>query len=50
MQSINQNMNVLQPCDKSSTGVKVSVIHDNFAQKAPSHFAAIHNYKYQNYK
>ena len=43
MQSINQNMNVLQLCDKSSTRVKTSDISETFAKVSPSHSAAVHN-------
>ena len=43
MQSINQNMNVLQLCDKSSTRVKTSDISETFAKVSLSHSAAVHN-------
>ena len=43
MQSINQNMNVLQICDKNSTRVKSSEISETFAKASPSHYAAVHN-------
>ena len=43
MQSINQNMNVLQVCDKNSTKVKCSKISETFAKASPSHSAAVHN-------
>ena len=41
IQSINQNMNVLQLCDKNSMGVKVSDISDTFAKASPLHSAAV---------
>ena len=43
MQSINQNMNVLQLCEKNSTAVKASDILETFAKVAPSHSPAVHN-------
>ena len=43
MQSINQNMNVLQPCDKNSTRVKSSEISETFAKASPSYSSAVHN-------
>ena len=43
MQSINQNMNVLQLCDKNSTRVKASDISQTFAKGSPLHSAAVHN-------
>ena len=43
MQSINQNMSVLQLCDKNSTKVKSSEIWKTFAKASPSHYATLHN-------
>ena len=43
MQSINQNMNVLQLCDKYSTRLKTSEISETFAKASPSHSEAVHN-------
>ena len=43
MQSINQNMNVLQLCYKNSTEVKSSEISETFAKASPSHSAVVHN-------
>ena len=43
MQSISQNMNVLQLCDKNSRRAKSSEISGTFAKASPSHSAAAHN-------
>ena len=43
MQSINQNTNVLQLCDKSSTKLKPFEISETFTKASPSHSAALHN-------
>ena len=43
MQSINQNMNALQLCEKNSMRVKSSEISETVAKVSPSHSAAVHN-------
>ena len=43
MQSINQNINVLELCDKNRTKVKFSEISKTFAKESPSHSADVHN-------
>ena len=43
MQSVNQNMNVLQLCDKNSARVKSSEISETFAKASPSHSADVHS-------
>ena len=43
MQSINQNMNVLQLCYKNSTRVKASDRSETFTKAPPLHSAAVHN-------
>ena len=48
IQSINQNMNVLQLCDRNSTRVKSSEISEIFAKASPSHSAAVHNLHHDN--
>ena len=43
MQSIDQNINVLQLCHKNITRVKSSEISDTFSKASLSHSAAVHN-------
>ena len=44
MQSINQDMNVLQLCNKNITKVKSPKISETFAKASPSHPVTVHNF------